>query len=122
MVCISCLQLLSPGRYEAERRPDWNEILAYFRGSELQNYFTKIVEDNLKVRFQARESLIFLLNCEAITKPQYVDQIPRAVQGQVEKVMAVRNERNNLVEVCEELDLNVVLGRQVAELSGMQCL
>ena len=26
-----------------------NEILVNFRGSELQNYFTKILEDNLKV-------------------------------------------------------------------------
>ena len=32
-----------------------------FRGSELQNYFTKILEDNLK----------------AIIKPQYVDHIPK---------------------------------------------
>lgn len=39
------------GRFEADKRPDWTEILTYFRGSELQNYFTKIVEDNLKVRF-----------------------------------------------------------------------
>ncbi len=30
--------------------PDWQEILAYFRGSELQNYFTRVLEDNLKVR------------------------------------------------------------------------
>ena len=44
--------------------PDWTEILAYFRGSELQNYFTKLLEDDLK----------------AIIKPQYVDQIPRAVK------------------------------------------
>ncbi|KAI3832929.1 hypothetical protein MKW98_025813, partial [Papaver atlanticum] len=29
--------------------PDWQEILTYFRGSELQNYFTCILEDNLKV-------------------------------------------------------------------------
>ena len=29
--------------------PDWSEILTYFRGSELQNYFTKILEDDLKV-------------------------------------------------------------------------
>ena len=29
--------------------PDWTEILTYFRGSELQNYFTKILEDDLKV-------------------------------------------------------------------------
>ncbi|KAK3737842.1 hypothetical protein QZH41_004782 [Actinostola sp. cb2023] len=44
--------------------PDWQEILLHFRGSELQNYFTKILEDNLK----------------AIIKPQYVDQIPKAVK------------------------------------------
>lgn len=41
--------------------PDWPSILAHFRGSELQNYFTKILEDNLK----------------AVAKPQYVDQIPK---------------------------------------------
>lgn len=35
------------GRYESP--PDWQEILAHFRGSELQNYFTRILEDNLKV-------------------------------------------------------------------------
>lgn len=44
--------------------PDWQEILTYFRGSELQNYFTKILEDDLR----------------AIVKPQYVDQIPKTVK------------------------------------------
>ena len=44
--------------------PDWTDILTHFRGSELQNYFTKILEDDLK----------------AIIKPQYVDQIPKAVK------------------------------------------
>jgi translation initiation factor RLI1 len=38
--------------------------LKFFRGSELQNYFTKILEENLK----------------AILKPQYVDQIAKAAQ------------------------------------------
>jgi len=36
------------GNYE--NPPDWQEILAYFRGSELQNYFTRVLEDNLRVR------------------------------------------------------------------------
>ena len=44
--------------------PDWQEILTYHRGSELQNYFTRILEDDIK----------------AITKPQYVDNIPKAVR------------------------------------------
>lgn len=38
--------------------------MTYFRGSELQNYFTKILEDDLR----------------AIVKPQYVDQIPKTVK------------------------------------------
>ena len=44
--------------------PDWQEILTHFRGSELQNYFTRILEDDL----------------HAIIKPQYVDHIPKAVR------------------------------------------
>ncbi len=28
--------------------PDWAEITTYFRGSELQNYFTRLVEENRK--------------------------------------------------------------------------
>ncbi|TMS01990.1 ATP-binding cassette sub-family E member 1 [Larimichthys crocea] len=51
------------GKYD--NPPDWQEILTYFRGSELQNYFTKILEDDLR----------------AIVKPQYVDQIPKTVKG-----------------------------------------
>jgi ATP-binding cassette subfamily E protein 1 len=50
------------GRYDDP--PDWQEILKYFRGSELQNYFTKVLEDNLK----------------ALIKPQYVDHIPRMIK------------------------------------------
>lgn len=35
--------------FTLQNPPDWQEILTYFRGSELQNYFTRILEDNLKV-------------------------------------------------------------------------
>jgi len=37
--------------FSLQNPPDWQEILTYFRGSELQNYFTRILEDNLKVTF-----------------------------------------------------------------------
>jgi len=90
------------GRFEADKRPDWTEILAYFRGSELQNYFTKIVEDNLK----------------AIIKPQYVDQIPKVVQGNVQTIITTKCEKNNKEFICDSLDLNVVMDRNVADLSG----
>ena len=82
--------------------PDWTEILAYFRGSELQNYFTKILEDDLK----------------AVIKPQYVDQIPRAVKGSVQSLLDKKDEMKNQQTVCQMLDLIKVKDRNVEDLSG----
>jgi len=82
--------------------PDWTEILAYFRGSELQNYFTKILEDDLK----------------AVMKPQYVDQIPRAIKGSVQSLLDKKNEMDNQNQICDLLDLERVRDRNVQDLSG----
>jgi ATP-binding cassette subfamily E protein 1 len=69
--------------------PDWTDILNHFRGSELQNYFTKILEDDLK----------------ALIKPQYVDQIPRAVKGSVKELLDKKDERKNQDEICTLLGM-----------------
>lgn len=74
----------------------------YFRGSELQNYFTKVLEDNLK----------------AIAKPQYVDHIPKAVKGEVGQIMSSKDERGAMEAVCDLLELNHILDRPVEALSG----
>uniref|UniRef100_A0A8W8L1V6 ATP-binding cassette sub-family E member 1 n=1 Tax=Magallana gigas TaxID=29159 RepID=A0A8W8L1V6_MAGGI len=88
------------GRFEDP--PDWTEILTYFRGSELQNFFTKILEDDLK----------------AIIKPQYVDQIPKAVKGSVQQLLDKKDDLSNQMDVCEQLDLINVRDRNVEDLSG----
>ena len=88
------------GRFDIA--PDWTDILAYFRGSELQNYFTKILEDDLK----------------AVMKPQYVDQIPRAIKGAVQDLLNKKDEKQNQLEVCTVLDLIKVKERNVEDLSG----
>ena len=40
---------LKPNLGRFNNPPDWQEILTHFRGSEIQNYFTRILENNLKV-------------------------------------------------------------------------
>ena len=84
--------------------PDWQEILKYFRGSELQNYFTKVLEDNLK----------------ALIKPQYVDHIPKMIKvpTTVDKMLDNKVERDNKELMCKELELTEVLQRDVNQLSG----
>ncbi|KAF3774985.1 ABC transporter E family member 2 [Nymphaea thermarum] len=93
---------LKPNLGRFNNPPDWQEILTYFRGSELQNYFTRILEDNLK----------------AIIKPQYVDHIPKAVQGNVAQVLDQKDEKQMKAELCDKLELNQVIDRNVGDLSG----
>merc|ERR1712127_623662 len=93
---------LKPNLGKFNDPPDWNEILTFFRGSELQNFFTKILEDNLK----------------AVIKPQYVDQIPKAIKGPVEDLLTKRCEIENLDDVIESFDLQGIRDRNVEDLSG----
>ncbi len=51
----------------AQDAPSWDEIITYYRGSELQNYFKKMVSENLK----------------AVLKPQYIDQIQQVITTEV---------------------------------------
>ncbi|KAF8561801.1 hypothetical protein P879_10307, partial [Paragonimus westermani] len=93
---------LKPNLGRFKNPPDWTEILTYFRGSELQNYFTKVLEDNLK----------------AVIKPQYVDQIPKIVSGEVKTLLDRKDDRGNQEHILDILDLQVVTERMINELSG----
>ncbi|KAL0476776.1 hypothetical protein AKO1_002769 [Acrasis kona] len=88
------------GRYT--NPPDWTDILTYFRGSELQAYFTKLLEENLT----------------AIIKPQYVDNLPRAAKGKVRDILTSKDEREVLQEMVDDLDMNSFLDRDLESLSG----
>jgi ATP-binding cassette subfamily E protein 1 len=93
------------GRYDDP--PDWEEILKYFRGSELQNYFTKLLEDDIK----------------AIIKPQYVDNIPRALAKsplkKVGEILKAKCQRQDQFDyIIHVLELGGVMNRDVADLSG----
>lgn len=90
------------GRYESP--PEWKEILKFFRGSELQNYFTKMLENNLK----------------ALIKIQYVDSIAKskAAQGIVGKRLAAVDKKGIMKEAIEMLDLESILEREIQQLSG----
>mmetsp|Transcript_26140 Transcript_26140/g.38692 ORF Transcript_26140/g.38692 Transcript_26140/m.38692 type:complete len:655 (-) Transcript_26140:1783-3747(-) len=99
---------MKPNLGRFDNAPDWEEILVHFRGSELQNYFTKVLEDTLK----------------ATIKPQYVDHIPRAVRGQVGDILKAKDERSEvegwdvLDWAITEAELKHVMDREVGVLSG----
>mmetsp|Transcript_17020 Transcript_17020/g.33265 ORF Transcript_17020/g.33265 Transcript_17020/m.33265 type:complete len:626 (-) Transcript_17020:477-2354(-) len=95
---------LKPNLGRFDNPPDWEEILLMYRGSELQNYFTKILQDDLK----------------AIVKIQWVDKISAVAKGKVSTLLKSKADRGEEVmnELTTILDLNHVLDRNVDVLSG----
>jgi len=82
--------------------PDWPEIIQFYRGSSLQDYFQKMSEKKLKVS----------------SKPQYVDKIPKAVTGKVGDLLDKVDERKQLKAIAEELELTKIWDRPLDVLSG----
>ncbi|MEM2386082.1 MAG: ribosome biogenesis/translation initiation ATPase RLI, partial [Candidatus Bathyarchaeia archaeon] len=92
---------LNLGNYE--NLPSWSEIIRYFRGSTLQEYFQRMSEGKLKV----------------VHKPQYVDKIPRVISGKVGEILERVNERGDVLNaVAEQLDLKKIWSRPLDALSG----
>jgi len=83
--------------------PDWSDIVTYYRGSDLQNYFSGILENKLRV----------------VIKPQLEASFAKRLAGKtVRTLMEARNERKIMDKVVKELDLGHILDREVQQLSG----
>ena len=93
---------LKPNLGMHDSPPTWEDILKHFRGSELQNYFQRVLEEKLK----------------ALIKPQYVDHIPKAAKGTVGPLLRARDERRLCETMLVELQLDHVQSRDLEMLSG----
>lgn len=97
---------LKPNLGRFDNPPEWTEILKHYRGSELQNFFTKVLEDNIK----------------AVTKPQYVDQIPRSIKmpnPTLQRIFDKQTERKDAREdLMRVLELEKLMEREIGQCSG----
>lgn len=83
--------------------PDWSDIVTYYRGSSLQNYFLGILNNKLRV----------------VMKPQLEARFSRRLAGKkVGDLLQARDERKIMDRLVKELDLGHILEREVQQLSG----
>lgn len=83
--------------------PDWSDIVSYYRGSDLQNYFKGLINDQLKIAM----------------KPQLEARFTRALKGKtVRHHMKIRDERGMMKRYAKDLDLLPLMDRNVEDLSG----
>ncbi len=80
----------------------WDDIINFFKGNQLQNYFQNLKDGKLKV----------------VHKPQMVDLLPKFVKGNVDDLLNSVDQRKRLDFVTESLQLEPIMGREIANLSG----
>jgi len=102
----TCLRILSgklkPNLGDFKEPPEWKDILESMRGSELQSFFQRILNDDIKT----------------VTKPQYVDNLPKQVKDTVGNIIKLKDDEGRAKELCERLELSHLLDRNVSDLSG----
>ena len=86
--------------------PEWKEIIRYYRGSELQNYFSALIKDDGGLK--------------ALMKIQYVDSVikSKSAQGIVKKRLEAADKTGRYDLAINMLDLQGVLDREIKNLSG----
>jgi ATP-binding cassette, sub-family E, member 1 len=78
------------------------EILQFFKGTEAQNFFEKVMRREIKVAY----------------KPQQVELIPKNAKGKVKDLLKKVDERKKFGEIVEALDLLHVLDTDIKNISG----
>lgn len=93
--------LLKPNLGQDEEG-SWDAIVDFFKGKEAQRYFEALRDKKIKVAY----------------KPQHVELIAETTKGKVSELLKKVDERGQLDEVVELLDLKEVLGREISQVSG----
>ena len=93
---------LRPNLGIVDKEVGWDQVLNFFRGTEMFNYFKKLVNKELRT----------------IHKIQYVDIIPKYVKGSIKAILERVDERGLAKDVIKLLNLESVADRLIKHLSG----
>ncbi len=89
------------GRF-GNNEPEPDEIINFFRGSELQQYFIDMKSQKNKI----------------ILKPQNITSIPKFISGKVFDLLEKNDVGGELEQIIDKLNLREILDREVSVLSG----
>ncbi len=93
---------LKPNLGNYEKEVFWEDIINFFKGSQMQSYFTRLSQGEIKV----------------VHKPQMIDLLPKFVKGSVSDLLQGVNERDALEGVTDILELKLIMDRNIKNLSG----
>ncbi len=93
---------LKPNLGKPEHNTSIQELIEYFKGTELHNYFENLNAGKIKVA----------------VKPQQVSLLPKRFSGTVGELLKKMDETGRMKEVAEKLELTQFLDRKLSQISG----
>jgi ATP-binding cassette subfamily E protein 1 len=93
---------LKPNLGNFEKEVEFSELTKIFRGTELQTYFEKLKNREIRTSI----------------KPQRIDQIPFLYKGKISKLLEKTDERKILNEILKNFRLEEILNKKINEISG----
>ena len=85
-----------------KKNGNWSRVIRFFRGTALQLYFEKMIENKIKV----------------VYKPQEVDKIPLIISDKVSDIIERVGEREKIIKIKKALELENIWNRSTKALSG----
>ena len=93
---------LKPNLGNFSEPPEWDDILKFYKGTELKSHFEEIKNDNIR----------------ASIKPQQVHNVVNAFDGTGKELLEKYDERGVAGEMIQKLGLDNSIGQNLNELSG----
>ncbi|MBN2422039.1 ribosome biogenesis/translation initiation ATPase RLI [Candidatus Woesearchaeota archaeon] len=94
--------VLKPNLGKMNEEAKIDEIIEYFKGTEAQLFFQKIKNNEIKISY----------------KPQHVDMIPKQYKGKVIDLLKKVDEKNQLNQTAERLEITKILETSIDNISG----
>ena len=85
-----------------DKEASYDELIAYFKGTEAQIFFEKLKKGEVTVSY----------------KPQQVDLIPKSTKGKVRDLLKKVDEKKQMEKIAKELDIERILDNDIEKISG----
>jgi ATP-binding cassette subfamily E protein 1 len=84
------------------KKTNYEQLINFFKGTEMQLFFEKIKNNDIKVSF----------------KPQKIELIPKTQKGKVKALLKKVDEKKKLKEVAKTLEIDNILDSNIDKISG----
>jgi ATP-binding cassette subfamily E protein 1 len=90
------------GDWEQKKETGYDELIAYFKGTEAQNFFESVRDKKITISY----------------KPQQVDIIPKTTKGKVKDLLKKVDEKGEYEKIIELLDLKNIVDNDINKIYG----